>query len=215
MKIIFQDEHIIVCIKPESIISQSESARRETMISLLKSETKGEIFPVHRLDKQTAGLMVFAKTKAAAAFLSAEITSGNFKKEYLSLVHGKPQEESAVLKDLLFKDSTKNKSYVVKRERKGVKKASLEYELINTISIENKEFSIVKVLLHTGRTHQIRVQFASRGLPLVGDRKYGAQDSFDSLGLWSYSLTFHPPETKEEISFKSEPQNVIKDYIVK
>lgn len=215
MEILFQDKYIIVCIKPEGVISQSESVRQETMISLLKTETKGEIFPVHRLDKQTAGLMVFAKTKAAAAFLSAEITNGNFKKEYLSLVHGKPQEESAVLKDLLFKDSTKNKSYVVKRERKGVKKASLEYELINTFSIENEEFSIVRVLLHTGRTHQIRVQFASRKMPLVGDRKYGAQDSFGGLGLWSYSLTFNHPVTKEEISFKKEPENVIKDYIVK
>lgn len=206
--IIYEDESIIVCIKPIGILSQADSKGGESMITLLKEHTKGAIYPLHRLDKEVGGVMVYAKTKQSAAFLSKEIAEQRFKKEYLALVHGVPQEKGE-MQDLLFKDSKKNKSFVVKRERKGVKKASLEYELIST----DNELSVVQILLHTGRTHQIRVQFASRNMPLVADKKYGAKDEFKEIGLWSYKISFTHPETKEELSFSSKPQNIIKEYI--
>ena len=117
------------------------------------------------------------------------------------------------MKDLLFKDSSKNKVFVVKKERKGVKKASLEYEVLNTAEFENDIYSVVRILLHTGRTHQIRVQFASRKMPLVGDRKYGARDSFKEIGLWSYRLSFTHPKTKESLTFKADPENIIKEFL--
>ncbi len=208
MKIIFEDESIIVCIKPMGILSQADSKGGESMITLLEEHTKGVIYPLHRLDKEVGGVMVYAKTKSAAAILSKDIGEQKFKKEYLALIHGKPDEKGEMV-DLLFKDSKKNKSFVVKKERRGVKKASLEYELINS----NDELSVVKILLHTGRTHQIRVQFASCKMPLVADRKYGAKDEFNEIGLWSYRISFVHPKSKEAVSFCAEPQNIIKEYI--
>lgn len=208
MKIIFEDESIIVCIKPIGILSQADSKGGESMITLLEEYTKGVIYPLHRLDKEVGGVMVYAKTKSAAASLSKDIAEQKFKKEYLALIHGKPDEKGE-MQDLLFKDSQKNKSFVVKKERRGVKKASLEYELINS----NDELSVVKILLHTGRTHQIRVQFASRKMPLVADKKYGAKDEFNEIGLWSYRISFVHPKSKEAVSFCAEPQNIIKEYI--
>ena len=208
MKIIFEDESIIVCIKPMGILSQADSKGGQSMITLLEEHTKGVIYPLHRLDKEVGGVMVYAKTKFAAAILSNDIAEQKFKKEYLALIHGKPDEKGEMV-DLLFKDSKKNKSFVVKKERRGVKKASLEYELINS----NDELSVVKILLHTGRTHQIRVQFASRKMPLVADRKYGAKDEFNEIGLWSYRISFVHPKSKEAVSFCAEPQNIIKEYI--
>ncbi|MCQ2480386.1 MAG: RluA family pseudouridine synthase, partial [Clostridia bacterium] len=172
MNILFEDKHLIFAVKPKGVLSQSGEG--ENMIDLL-SEGRGEIFPIHRLDKSVSGVMVFAKTKAAAGKLSAMVQNNEIKKEYLAVVCGKPQEESAVLEDLLFKDSSKNKSFVVKRMRKGVKKASLEYETMGTVIDEGKELSLLKILLHTGRTHQIRVQFSSRKLPLLGDGRYGGK----------------------------------------
>ncbi|MBR6509251.1 MAG: RluA family pseudouridine synthase [Clostridia bacterium] len=206
MKIIFEDESIIVCIKPRGIVSQEDAGGKESMVKLLSDYTGGEIYPLHRLDRDVAGIMVFAKTKTAAAFLSEEIREHKFNKEYIAVVHSKPQENSGEMRDLLFKDSRKNKSYVVKRERKGVKEAILEYELLETFMIEGDECSKVKIKLHTGRTHQIRVQFASRKMALLGDKKYGSRDNFDKIHLWSYSLSFKHPVTKEKLNFKAEPK---------
>ena len=206
MKIIFEDESIIVCIKPRGIVSQEDAGGKESMVKLLSDYTGGEIYPLHRLDRDVAGIIVFAKTKTAAAFLSEEIREHKFNKEYIAVVHSKPQENSGEMRDLLFKDSRKNKSYVVKRERKGVKEAILEYELLETFMIEGDECSKVKIKLHTGRTHQIRVQFASRKMALLGDKKYGSRDNFDKIHLWSYSLSFKHPVTKENLNFKAEPK---------
>ena len=208
MKILFEDESIIVCIKPIGILSQSDSKGGESMITLLQKHSNCDIYPLHRLDKEVGGVMVYSKTHSSASILSKDIAEQKFKKEYLALVHGTPQQKGE-MQDLLFKDSRKNKSFVVKRERKGVKKASLEYELINTCD----ELSVVRILLHTGRTHQIRVQFASRKMPLVADRKYGACDDFKEIGLWSYRISFTHPATKQSISFTAEPENIIKEYI--
>lgn len=212
MNLLFEDNHIIVCIKPAGISSQERPDKKDMVNELIRyCENQGarqpQIFPVHRLDTATAGIMVYAKTKKAASFLSNEITQNNFHKEYLAIVHNAPEEKTAVLEDLLFKDTTKNKSYVVKRERKGVKKASLTYTLLKIYRSENDVFSLLKIRLHTGRTHQIRVQFASRKMPLLGDGKYGAADNIPTLGLFSCSLSFPHPETKKRLTFTAEPEN--------
>ncbi len=210
MEIVFEDKSIIVCIKPVGIQSQRESTGRESMITLLSAHCGCEVYPLHRLDRDVGGIMVYAKTKAAAAFLSREIAEHRFKKEYIALVHGAPNPEKGEMRDLLFKDSRKNKSFVVDRMRKGVKEALLEYE---TLCIRDG-MAAVKVLLHTGRTHQIRVQFASRKMPLAGDRKYGGRDDFNQIGLFSYKITFTHPITKETLIFKGKPENIIKDYVL-
>lgn len=213
MEILFKDENIVVCIKPVGLLSQADNNGGESMITRLSSLCGGEIYPLHRLDREVGGVMIYARTKSAAAALSADIAKGDFKKEYIALVHGKPSAPCGEMHDLLFKDSRKNKSFVVKRMRKGVKEALLEYHIINTEKNDETTLSAVRVILHTGRTHQIRVQFASRGMPLAGDRKYGAKDCFSSIGLWSFRLCFNHPVSREEMQFCVKPHNFIKDYL--
>lgn len=202
MNILFEDKHLIFAVKPVGVLSQSGDG--ENMIDLLSDGSK-EIFPIHRLDKNVGGVMVFAKTKAAAGKLSAMVQNNEIKKEYLAVVCGKPEKESDVLQDLLFKDSSKNKSFVVKRMRKGVKKASLEYKTLGSVNDEKKTLSLLKILLHTGRTHQIRVQFSSRKLPLLGDARYGGKSQLCDIALWSHSLTLTHPFTGEELHFEFQP----------
>ena len=201
MRILFEDQSIVVCIKERGLLSQADSSGNVSMISELEELCGCTIYPLHRLDREVGGVMVYAKTKFAAGRLSKDIQENKLVKEYIALVHSKPETEKGEMHDLLFKDSKKNKSFVVKRERKGVKKASLEYELLET----NGDYSIVLIKLHTGRTHQIRVQFASRKMPLKGDRKYGANDGFETIGLWSYRITFNHPKTGESLVFSEEP----------
>lgn len=201
MDILYEDTAVIVCIKPRGILSQADKNGGESMITRLSEHTGGEIYPVHRLDKETGGVMVYAKTQKAAAKLSRDISEHRFYKEYLALVHGVPEENSGTLCDLLFHDRSKNKSYVVKRERAGVKKAELYYEVLETKEKGGEKYSLLRVVLHTGRTHQIRVQLAHRKMPLSGDRKYGAKDAFENLGLLSAKLKFTHPETGEEMEF--------------
>ncbi len=201
MRILFEDQSLIVCIKERGLLSQADNSGIESMITLLSEYSGCEIFPIHRLDREVGGVMVYAKTKKAAANLSAQISENKLIKEYIALVYGKPCENFGIMEDLLFKDSKKNKSYVVKRERKGVKKARLEYSLIDS----EEDYSRVKIRLHTGRTHQIRVQFASRKMPLLGDRKYGARDDKGIIHLWSYKLSFCHPISGENLCFESEP----------
>lgn len=208
MEILFEDNDILVCIKPVGIVSQSDE-KCESMITLLQEHTGSTVYPLHRLDKEVGGVMVYAKSHFAASVLSKDIAEHKFKKEYMALVHGKPEETCGEMRDLLFKDSRKNKSYVVKRMRKGVKEALLEYEVINS----KDGLSLVKILLHTGRTHQIRVQFASRKMSLAGDRKYGADDQFKNIGLWSYKINFNHPKTKEKLEFEKRPQNFMGEYL--
>ncbi len=212
MKVIFEDEHIIVCIKPIGIVSQF-SENENNMISLLKEYCSCNIYPLHRLDREVGGIMVFAKNKKSAAILSRDISEQRLKKCYLALIHGIPEQKSGELRDYLFKDSKKNKSYVVSRVRKGVKEAVLEYEVLSTKQFAGNDYSVVKILLHTGRTHQIRVQFSHRKHPLVADRKYGANDNFKEIGLWSYKLKFNHPISNEWLEFSANPENIIKDFI--
>lgn len=199
ISVIYKDKSIIVCVKEQGILSQPSPNCGESMLSLLAAQCGGEVYPVHRLDRETGGLMVFARTQAAAAKLSAAIAEKHFEKEYLCIVEGIPSEESATLRDLLFKDSARGKSFVVQRMRKGVKEAVLDYTLL--ASRENR--SLLRVRLHTGRTHQIRIQFSSRKLPLAGDRKYGGSGS--DLALWSAALAFPHPVTKKSLAFSLLP----------
>ena len=191
MEILYSDRDIVVCVKPVGLDSESEVPGE------LKKALGGEVFTLHRLDKNVGGVMVYARTKAAAAALSRAIQEGAMVKEYVALVHGTPPE-SGDWEDLLWKDSKKNKVFVVKRMRGGVKKARLEF-----VRLTAGEESLVRILLHTGRSHQIRVQFASRGYPLVGDHKYGAKDSSPAPMLFSCQLTF--PFQEETLQFEAKP----------
>ena len=189
----------MVCIKPRGVLSQEGTG--ETMPSLLAAERGGEFYPVHRLDKEVSGVMVYAKTRPAAAKLSQLVSDHDaFLKQYLAVVEGVPKESQGVLEDLLFHDRFKNKTYVVDRMRGGVKAAKLSYEVLETAG--NK--SLLRIRLYTGRTHQIRVQFASRGLPLAGDQRYGAE-SDGPIALFSHSLAFAHPITREMITLSVMP----------
>ena len=191
MEILYADAEIVVCIKPIGLDSETE------LPAALKETLGGEIYPVHRLDKNVGGVMVYARTKAAAAALSKAVQEGRMVKEYVALVHGTPPE-CGDWEDLLWKDSKKNKVFVVKRTRGGVKKARLEF-----VRLSVGEESLVRIRLHTGRSHQIRVQFASRGFPLVGDHKYGARDSSPAPMLFSCKLTF--PHHGKTVEFEAKP----------
>lgn len=191
MEILFSDRDIVLCVKPVGLDSEIQ------MPAALKETLGGEIYPVHRLDKNVGGVMVFARTQAAAAGLSKAIQEGKLIKEYVALVHGSPPE-SGDWEDLLWKDSGKNKVFVVKRMRGGVKKARLEFTRLTS-----GEESLVRIRLHTGRSHQIRVQFASRGYPLVGDHKYGARDNVPAPMLYPCKLTF--PHKGKLLEFEKLP----------
>ena len=189
MEILYQDKGIVVCVKPVGLDSEAE------VPAALKEALGGEYFPIHRLDKNVGGVMVYARTKAAAAALSKAVQEGTMVKEYVAKVHGTPPE-SGDWTDLLFKDSSKNKVFVVKKERKGVKKARLEFVRLQD--------DLVRIRLHTGRSHQIRVQFASRGFPLVGDHKYGSRDDATAPMLFSCCLTF--PWQGKQVQFEKLPE---------
>ncbi len=209
MEILFEDKYIIVAVKPVgklSELSDDEKTSFADEIRMYRKEKgeKDEIFVLHRLDRTVGGVMVYAKTHFAASEISKQIANGEFQKEYRAVIHGQPEETEGVYKDLLFKDSRKNKSFVVNRIRKGVKEASLSYETLATVESEYGKVSLVKIILHTGRSHQIRVQFSSRKTSLVGDGKYGASDNCD-IGLFSYSVEFRHPKTNERLKFKSQP----------
>ncbi len=191
MEILYSDRSIAVCVKPVGLDSEQE------MPKALREALGGDIFPLHRLDKNVGGVMVYARTKAAAAQFSRLIQEGLLVKEYVALVHGTPPQ-AGDWQDLLWKDCQKNKVFVVKRERKGVKAARLEYTRLT-----DTDPALVRIRLHTGRSHQIRVQFASRGFPLVGDHKYGSRDEAIAPMLFSCRITF--PYQGKEMGFETFP----------
>ena len=189
---LYVDEHLVVCVKPVGLDSEHEMPRK------LQETLGGEVFTLHRLDQNVGGVMVYARDKKTAAHFSALIQNGLLVKEYVALVHGTPPQ-TGDWEDLLFKDSRKNKVFVVDRQRSGVKKARLTYSRLT-----EGERSLVRIRLYTGRSHQIRVQFASRGFPLVGDRKYGARDDEKAPRLFSCCLRF--PYGGGEQVFEKIPQ---------
>ena len=178
MNILYSDRDLAVILKPVGMDSE------HAVPTAISEALGGEVYPIHRLDLNVGGVMVFARTKQAAAQLSKLVQEGQLVKEYRALVHGTPSE-GGIWQDFLFKDSRKNKVFVVKKERKGVKKASLEFTRLT-----DADPSLVHIRLHTGRSHQIRVQFASRGFPLVGDHKYGSRDEAREPALFSCRITF-------------------------
>lgn len=183
--IIFEDEQLVVCIKPRGVLSCRDASGKQCMHDLLAPR---EIFPIHRLDREVTGVMVFAKDARTAAYLSQHV---GFVKEYRAVCEGHITPEAGELEDLLFHDRSKNKTYVVKRERAGVKKARLSYRVVSY----HEDSTLLHVRLYTGRTHQIRVQFASRSHPLCGDRKYGAKAGGD-IALEAFRLSFTHPNGK-------------------
>lgn len=203
IEIIYRDNDAVVCIKPVGVLSQADG--QPSMVSMLVQQLDCSVYPVHRLDMNVGGVMVFALNKKAAAKLSADIQSGSFVKQYMAAVHGIPQEPNGVMRDILFKDSRRNKSFVVSRPRKGTKDASLEYVTLGVSKSERGECALVRIKLHTGRTHQIRVQFSSRKMPLIGDGKYGSKDNHCDTALWSYKITFRNPSDGREMNFEALP----------
>lgn len=195
IQIVYEDGAILVCVKPAGLSSEGDLPAR------LQAETGGEALPVHRLDTPVGGLMVYARDRCGAAALSRAMTMGTFDKEYLAVVPRAPEPETGELRDLLFKDAKRNKSYVVKRPRKGVREAVLTYAL----AARAGDLALLRIRLQTGRSHQIRVQFAARGLPLLGDVKYGSAVRDCPIALWSNSLSFPHPVTGEPLRFQLPP----------
>ena len=203
--ILYEDAHLVVCCKPVNYLSEDDGSAKCMPIWLrehYRAAGKPDyIATVHRLDKVTGGVMVFSRRKEVTGKLTALVAEHRITKEYLVVLRGHPEKESDTLKDLLFRDASHTKSFVVQRMRKGVREASLSYRQIDC----TEDLSLVRVQLHTGRTHQIRVQFSSRQLPLLGDIRYGSKDPNCSAALWSYRLAFTHPITKKNIDVTLPP----------
>lgn len=214
LEILYEDNHIIVVVKPPNIPSQQDKTGDMDMLTLIKDYLKekynkpGNVYLglVHRLDRPTGGVMVFAKTSKAASRLSEEVRNKKFEKEYLVIVDGKMNNKTGVMEDYLLKNEKNNISKVVLENTKNSKYAKLEYEVLKYQ--EDIDLSVVKVKLYTGRHHQIRVQFASRDHSVCGDQKYGTRGRGKQLSLWAYSLCFNHPVTKEKMKFEKLPEKI-------
>lgn len=206
IKILYQDKYIIAAEKPVGILSAPAPDGGEYIGRLLGLERNiPEPYIIHRLDRNVSGAMILAKRREAAGKFSALIAERSFNKEYLAVVHGVPKESCGILKDLLFRDSSSNKTYVTDKMRKGVKEASLEYKVLGSTPSRDGILSLVHIRLHTGRTHQIRAQFSSRQTPLFGDGKYGSHTNRGSIALHSARLSFVHPFTKKNVDIISLP----------
>lgn len=206
IKVLYDDKFIIAVSKPCGLLSEPSPSEEESVLSVTaKQENIPVPLPVHRLDRNVSGLMLLAKNKSAAGKFSALIGERSLNKEYLAIVHGSPVEPFGVYKDLLFKDSQSNKSFVTDKMRKGVKEASLEYRVIASKESQDGILSLVRIRLHTGRTHQIRVQFSSRKTPLFGDGKYGSHTNRGEIALCSARMSFVHPFNKKNIDIRNLP----------
>ena len=204
MEIIYEDPDVLVCIKPARVLSTDEPGGLPGLVREALGDGKADVRTVHRLDRVVSGLMVLARNAKSASELSRQIREGTFQKEYLAVVHGAPAEPNGDLTDLLGRDKARKMTYVAKEPGKGIQEARLSYWSLNS----RENLTRVRVRLHTGRTHQIRVQFASRGMPLVGERKYAEQNDPCEIALWSAHLGFAHPWTGKWMEFDKEPPRV-------
>lgn len=208
--VLYEDNHLLVVTKPPNLLSQGDKTGDPDLLSILKEDLKvrhnkpGNVYLglVHRLDRPVGGVMVFAKTSKAASRLSDQIRRNKLKKTYLAVVRGLPPKEKATLIHYLLKNKNTNKVVAVKKGVKGAKEAVLDYEVISYAH----PYSLVKINLHTGRPHQIRVQLSTIGNPIVGDQRYGFKDKFNEIALWSYKISFEHPTLRKEVEFSALPE---------
>ena len=202
MELIYCDKDIVVCVKPARVLSTDEPGG---MPELVRNELgTQDVRTVHRLDRVVSGLMVLARSADAASELSRQIRDGEFQKEYLAVIHGKPEESAGTYRDLLLRNKQERKTYIVDEPAKGVQEAILTYQ----VQTQTEELTRVRIQLQTGRTHQIRAQFSGRETPLVGDRKYSLLEDECEIALWSYRLAFAHPTTGEKLEFILQPPEI-------
>ena len=202
MEIVYQDKDIVVCIKPAGVLSTDEPGGMPDLVRTAIGDTN--VRTVHRLDQTVSGLMVLARRSKAASELSRQIREGQFEKEYLAVIHGDPKDDSGTYHDLLWRDKQERKTYIVQESGKDVQEAVLDYQVVR----RNEDMTRVRIRLHTGRTHQIRAQFSGRGLPLVGDKKYGVPEDDCNIALWSFRLAFLHPYSGKPMEFTIEPPKI-------
>ena len=202
MELIYQDKDIVVCIKPAGVKSTDEPGGLPDLVRQALGDDN--VRTVHRLDQAVSGLMVLARRAKAASELSRQIREGEFEKEYLAVIHGVPAQTEDTLRDLLFRDKARRMTLVAQEMDKGVQEAVLDYRVVS----RSADMTRVRIRLHTGRTHQIRVQFSSRGMPLVGERKYSQLEDGCNIALWSYRLAFAHPYTGKKMEFTREPPEI-------
>ena len=202
--VLYSDEFLAVCEKPVGVSSESPG-----LPDLISAQLGRKTFPVHRLDRGTGGAVILAFSPGVCALVQDLFRKDLVRKEYLAVISGRPSGSSGRYEDYLFHDKKTNKSFVVSRKRVGVRDAVCEWEVLDTACLEGADLSLMRVILHTGRTHQIRVQFGSRGLPLVGDRKYGSRIKADAPSLWSGRISFpHPCRSGASVNTVSGPPSV-------
>lgn len=203
MDIVYADEAVLVCVKPAGVLSTDEPGGLPSLVREALGDPAADVRTVHRLDRAVSGLMVLARNAETASILSREIREGGFEKEYLAMVHGSTPD-GGELRDLLWRDKARKMTFVADAPARGVQEAVLDFETLR----RGEGMSLVRVHLHTGRTHQIRVQFASRGFPLFGERKYCENPDDCPLALWSHAVGFTHPTTGERLHFELEPPSV-------
>lgn len=201
MELIYQDRDIIVCVKPPRVLSTDEPGGVPELVRIALNNPQANVRTVHRLDRVVSGLMVLARNAKAAAELSRQIREDEFEKEYLAVIHGRPESDNGTFRDLLLRNKQERKTYIVTEPGKDVQEAILDYQVL----AKAEDLSRVRIQLRTGRTHQIRAQFSGRGLPLVGDRKYSLLEDNCEIALWSYRLAFRHPYSGEPMEFVLEP----------
>ena len=204
MEILYKDQDIIVCVKPERVLSTDEPGGLPDLIRQELGDPKADVRTIHRLDRVVSGLMVLARNKKAASELSRQVREEEFQKEYLAVVHGSPDEDQGTLQDLLLRNKQERKTYVVSETGKDVQEAILHFWVLN----RRENMTRVRIQLVTGRTHQIRAQFSSRDLPLVGDRKYSLREDPCEIALFSAMIGFTHPKTGEKMRFRKDPPAV-------
>ena len=203
MELIYADDAIVVCVKPSGVVSTDEPGGVPSLVREALGDPNAQVRTVHRLDQVVSGLMVLARTEKAASELSRQIREDAFQKEYMAVVHGCP-EKTGTLRDLLYRDKARRMTLVAEAPAKGVQEAVLDYQVLNATA----DMSRVRIRLYTGRTHQIRVQFSSRGFPLVGERKYSLLEDGCGIALWSCHLGFTHPVPGKPMDFELAPPDV-------